>query len=456
MTLLDGLFAATALLLALAWVTGGGSRDRGWGDAITQLIALPVLLTAWTVALQGRLSRWSRVALAVALLVPAAVALQLLPLPGFLQAGGPARSGLLADLQLAGLAEPGLGASLSPWATERSLWALLPAVAMFSAVLVLPTRRRQELAWLLVGLVGFSLLLGLLQLGAPQTSPLNPFPELRPAMAGVFANPNHQATGLTIGLVLLLSWLSGARRDAEVSSRRRLGQMMAVIGLAVLFLAALPLTGSRAMVLIAGGALLATPVLTGWLGRRLQRNRRGRLRLALVSGGAVAAVLLLVAVTSWIRVDVETESRAAVAAATMAMAGETMPWGVGVGSFVPWFDAHAPEPLVQYSYFNHAHNEYVQWWLESGIAGIAWILLLAAGLLATFPRAWLHPRNRHSHVAVGSDDWLVPAAWLAIAVVLAHSLVDYPLRTPAVMTATALLAAIVVSGSPRQTVTHSA
>ena len=36
----------TALLLVMAMLTGGGSQDRGWGDALTQLLAWPVLLLA--------------------------------------------------------------------------------------------------------------------------------------------------------------------------------------------------------------------------------------------------------------------------------------------------------------------------------------------------------------------------------------------------------------------------
>lgn len=41
----------TATLLVLAVVTGGDSQDRGWGDALTQLLAWPVLLLAvWRLA----------------------------------------------------------------------------------------------------------------------------------------------------------------------------------------------------------------------------------------------------------------------------------------------------------------------------------------------------------------------------------------------------------------------
>ena len=59
-----GLAWSTALLLVVAFVAGGGSQQRGWGEAIAQLAALPVLVVAgmlWTQA-----SRGSRIALAIA------------------------------------------------------------------------------------------------------------------------------------------------------------------------------------------------------------------------------------------------------------------------------------------------------------------------------------------------------------------------------------------------------
>ena len=42
-------------------------------------------------------------------------------------------------------------------------------------------------------------------------------------------------------------------------------------------------------------------------------------------------------------------------------------------------------------------------------------------------------------------EWLHVGAWTGMVVVLAHSAVDYPLRTPALMTLTALLAGISVA-----------
>jgi O-antigen ligase len=100
-----------------------------------------------------------------------------------------------------------------------------------------------------------------------------------------------------------------------------------------------------------------------------------------------------------------------------AAARDFFPVGSGVGSFERVFQAVEPLTLVGPTYFNHAHNEYLELWLETGLAG--------AGLLALFclwlaPSAWRAWR--------GGDD-CARAASLAIPLLMAASIVDYPLRT---------------------------
>jgi len=398
------LLALTVLLVGMAVFTGGGSRDRGWGDALTQLLAWPVLLLAvWNLAgvEDGRKRLWL---VGVAMLLPLGIALQWIA-----------------------------GITLTPWATERAIWSVLPAVAAFAAVLALPRQSRAVAAWAVVALATFSLLLGYLQLGAPQDSLLNPFPEWPPALNGLYANPNHQATSIAVALVLVLAWLLHRQPVPAEGAGSWWATRVAMGGVALFLLVGLPLTGSRAAVLIAAAAIIAIPVANGWLRRRLRHGRR--LALVAMIGGAIAGAFLLVSASAWLKVDQQQESRTAVYAATSRMALETLPAGTGVGSFVPWFEAHAPDSLVRRTYFNHAHSEYLQWWLEGGVLGLAWIALLLAFAV------WARPRT-------GPDrpDWLAVGAWVGVVLILAHSAVDYPLRTPAMMTVAALLAGIAAAG----------
>ena len=125
-------------------------------------------------------------------------------------------------------------------------------------------------------------------------------------------------------------------------------------------------------------------------------------------------------------------------AQTATLATEAMPLGSGAGSFVPWFEANLPDAMLIHAWYNHAHNEYVQWWLEGGVAGLAWIALLLFGF------AWSRPRRgRDGRRPDGA--WV--GSWLGAGCLLAHSVVDYPLRTPALATAGAWLAATAIAAA---------
>ena len=432
------LFPAIAVLLVLTFLTGGGSNDRGPGDVAAQLLALPVLAASLWVLLQAPFDRRLAWPLGVATLIVLTVALQPMLASAGAWQGNATRAALLADLAAAGVDPRHLSWSLTPWATERSLWSLLPALALFTAALTLDERRRRTLVLLVIALVLASLVLGYLQLGAPQDSLLNPFPQWVPALNGVFSNPNHQATAIGVALVLLLAQaLQGLRRrhgDDPIAP----GRWVALALAGVFLLASLPLTGSRAMVLLAIPALLAVPLLDGSFTRVLRSSRWPR---PLVWLGVVAALLVATALgwagLQWMRVDAMDETRGALTQATAQLGLHLAPWGAGVGSFVPWFEQAASTHFLASEYINHAHNEYVQWWLESGVMGLA-ALLAALALLA-----WHVPPSGQGR----SADAVAVGSWVAAVLVLAHSAVDYPLRTPSMMAVTAVLAGIAVAAS---------
>ncbi|MGH9920222.1 MAG: O-antigen ligase family protein, partial [Nitrososphaerales archaeon] len=84
----------------------------------------------------------------------------------------------------------------------------------------------------------------------------------------------------------------------------------------------------------------------------------------------------------------------------------------------------ALEPLgyVSPAYFNHAHNDYLELWLETGYAGAVLVGLFLAWLVWRAARAW-------SGLAANRRRALAAACTVAIGVLLAHSALDYPLRT---------------------------
>src|SRR5262249_48665493 len=120
---------------------------------------------------------------------------------------------------------------------------------------------------------------------------------------------------------------------------------------------------------------------------------------------------------------------------------KTLPTGTGLGSFVPVYaTAERPEDAFT-GYANRAHNDLAEILLETGLIG--------AGLLLAF-LAWFGGRAYLAWSQTVTDDnrtqlMLARAATLIVALLLAHSLVDYPLRTTALGAIFAFFCAILAA-----------
>ncbi|MCD9097679.1 hypothetical protein LU699_09555 [Luteimonas fraxinea] len=423
--------ALAGLLLVMAVVTGGSSQQAGTGVMLLQLASLPAI--AWVIgqrlAMQG--GRWPPLWTALILALLAIPLLQLLPMPaGFVMSDG--RALLQQDLAQVGVALPARW-TLAPDATRASFFALLPAVAIFGLVFFLPSGAQRALLWGIVALAMASLLLGILQLGAPQESALNPYPQWQPAMSGFFANPNHQATLLVIAATLVSAPLVSALKTTAGPGARRRGVTIAIsVFVLLMAMTALPLTGSRAGVIL---CVLACALVVGLHGAGSRGANRRRL---LLLASTVAVSLGLFAALRWMQVDAVDELRSPLRAATVDIAMGHAPAGSGMGSYVGVFEQEAPPAMLMGSYVNHAHNEYVQWLLEAGLPALL-VMALGACALAWSARAiWRLPAHRRSAAL---------PAFVALLAVLGHSFVDYPLRTPALLAVMAALAAIVAKAA---------
>jgi hypothetical protein len=101
-----------------------------------------------------------------------------------------------------------------------------------------------------------------------------------------------------------------------------------------------------------------------------------------------------------------------------------------------------PEDVQAESYVNRAHDDFLEVWLEAGVVGIA--------LIATFVTWWglrsvkLWRRSPPAG-AREIDVSLARAATVVVGLLLAHSVIDYPLRTDAMMAILAFACALLVA-----------
>lgn len=428
---------AAVVLLAFSFAFGGASRTHLLRVTLIELAALPILPLAAAALVRTEGFRRHTFALALVGLLLALPLVQLIPLPPQWALGLPGRESLSQALALAGVTPGWTPISLAPDLTWRSFLALIPPVLMFGAALTLDERHRTALLWpvLIAGVAAVVLC-------AVQITSRSPSAYLwswtDPGIAsGLFANRNHMAMLCASTLPFAVMAAVTGAQDRE-RGRLRLWLGLSYVGLMVV---ALPVIQSRAGVGIGMFSLTASLV-AAWVGM----GRRFDIRF--LTTGLVAAVALAAAVLFGLdgvaarfeSLDL-TNGRADHWPYVIEAAQAYLPLGSGIGSFDAVYRSVEPLQQLDETYFNAAHNEYLQIWLEAGWLGVA---LLIAFLVWFGRRSW-------AAWATGADGGFRKAASIAIAVMLLHSLVDYPLRTEALAVFFALCCAILeFAGRPRE------
>ncbi len=428
----------TTFVAALAMLFGGGG-NQGWSDAIVQLAALPLL--AWalfklTPSQLGRGGQWAIVLLCAILALPL---LQLIPMPPSLWRGLPGRGEIASTYEAAGMTLAWLPISLDPSATWLGLLSLLPATAIFLAMLSLEQRSRRILILLMFIIIFASVLLDILQMIGGEDSPLRFYAFTnRDRAVGFFANANHNAAFLYSAIPFVTAWAIGLVLDHRRNRAIGLGLLALLIVAIIIGLAVSRSRAGLALSFVAG----LSGVLLVW---RHDRADRRLLRFAL---GANVAALLLAFQLGFVGFMQRVESqgiedlRWPVAQVTSQAAFANLPFGSGFGTFVPAYERFAPRTLLmdQNRYVNHAHNDWLELWLTGGAPAI----VLAVGFLAWFTASTFRLWSSGQPEARVLDLALSRAAPIVIVLLLLHSTVDYPMRIPALSVLFAIACAYMI------------
>lgn len=415
-------------LLAFALVFGGASRQHELRLALVELAALPVAVVALVMLARSGGEIHHRLGFMVAGALAALPLLQLVPLPPAMWSSLPGRDQVVLALDVLDVPQGWLPISLTPDRTWRSFLALLPPLAMFLAVLVSSPGMRLKLVQALVAGTGLSIFLGAAQLASGSEALYLWATTSTGNVTGFFANRNHLATLTLIGIPFATVLGAGALRRGKTSGRLMLWLAILYIALAAV---ALGVIRSRAGIILFG-PVVGVSLIAAWVSAGRGRPRPG---LVAIAGGAalaiaIVAVFALVPILERFDTTGAREGRFENWPIVAAAAESHLPLGSGIGSFDAIFRSVEPLEQLDPTYFNQAHNDYLEAWLETGWTGAA---LIIAFFVWYARRAWLAWR---AEVSTQRD--LQRAATIAIGVVLLHSAVDYPLRTVALATIFAL------------------
>lgn len=416
--------------LALLWVAGGASRPDAYGQVVVRAgsgacIIIVVLFGDWRRVDQAR-PVWILLAATFAL-----VLLQCLPLPPEIWQALPGRSAFLAAAGDA--VQPWRPWSIVPDATINAAISLIVPLAALLVIANLQTNERRWLPGLVVLLCAAAMMVGLLQLsGGGYDNPLiNDTPG---QISGSFANRNHFALFLAIGILVVPIWAFAN----EPQSRWR---PPVAISLLIMFMLTIVASGSRAGMLLGGfAAVLGLTIAANGIKTSLRRYPPWVFP-ALIGGiGGIVAVLVLFAAAAGRALsinrlaenDVGQDMRARALPTVWHMLRDYFPAGSGFGSFDPLFRMHEPFELLKPTYFNHAHNDWLEVLLDAGIPGLLLVGVAIGWWGWASIAAWRGPSSAAASLArLGSA---------ALLLIFIASIFDYPARTPAIM------AIIILSG----------
>lgn len=422
---------AAMLLLVLAFVFGGASRVHALRLAVVELAALPALLLTLHVWANPREWKNRRLALGILGALAAIPLVQLIPLPPQIWSGLPGRETTRLALSVSSLGEGWLPLTVTPDRTWRSFLALLPPIGMFLAILAGGVRLGRTVVLALLACTLATVTLGLLQLGS-RSEALYPWATTDAgSVTGFFANRNHLATLCLVSLPFA-SVLAAAPLKSPHASRLRLWVGILFV---VLIVGAIFAIRSRAGLIF----LIPTLALSFFAAWRASGRRSVHPGLLAAAAGIAIALgglfgLALNPIVARFDRTLEAEGRFERWPGIQELAEQYLPLGSGVGSFDTVYRSAEPLDLLGPRFFNQAHNDYLETWLETGWLGMGLLIVFLIWFVRRLLVAWQRGASEEGD--------LKRAASIGVLVVLAHSVADYPLRTATMAVVFALCCAL--------------
>ena len=452
------LFLLSTIALITSLVLGGGTHAGFLGDVVIQAAALPLAgYVVW--CLFGRPWKGAEKtpfgAAIFTVLLLALPLLQLLPIAPQIP--------WLPSAHLSPDDTSALNSGLNGWqslsvypeATWLAWLSLIPAVALFWGIALLNSRDRRLVSVTVIAIGVASVLLGFLQISQGPSSELRFFEVTNQSEAvGFFANRNHFAALLYCEILIVAAWIIALTSEMLTAPRGRRFQSAAILVVAAAFAFLVALVAAQGMARSRAGTLLAGVALAGAIAMTLGSHRQEGKEFTprwLIGAATVIAMTLLVEFSLYRAFErfaydsLQDDSRIVFGRNTIEAAKSFMPFGSGLGTFVRVYGLfEKPADAMINKYANHAHNDWLELWLEMGAAGLVLAALFVIWLILRARNIWLSSDT----TAADIDRLLAKSASLIVFLILLHSGVDYPLRTAAIMAMMAYACGLLIEPPP--------
>lgn len=310
---------------------------------------------------------------------------------------------------------------------------LVPVAALLLAVAARVSMRLMLLA--IAALGATNALLGILQVTGGTNSPFYLYAVTNlGAPVGIFANENHASVFAAVVLLVLARLAIATGGGAEPDALRLPARARLALGPAyLLVLIGVLIGGSRAGLACTVLAMLAGLLMawTDWRARPVPSAARGPRPLALLAAAALGVALVIAAflVTGRAPAAADVLANSAIEdirwslwPILVAMIGDHWLAGTGFGSFEAAYRIYEPTALLMPLYINQAHNDWAQLVIEGGLPAMLCLFAIVGHVIAAIIAFARHGGPMAQGAAIFWTAWLV--------IMMAASLVDYPLRTP--------------------------
>jgi O-antigen ligase len=409
------LFYLSAFVCLFELFLGGAPNSPNFKFQIGVFFAF--LLLAWSVwkGAFGILFQRDRLLFGALVAVWAVPLLQLIPVPSSIWQVLPGRElehGILEYLHQG----PYWHALTTDFgATSFSVVTLVPPTAIFLSALVLDRTQREALVTLILAVAVVAAFVSFFQFVSAGTS----FSFYKTAHQGFgigfFANRNHQSVFIVIAMLLASGFLIRDARDWQ-------GQLIGLALVMILALSAVTTTFSRAgMAFFLAGLGAVAAVMVGLRNIGWRPMLVALLGLAGL-GGAIASTHQFDRFLARLQTAAD-DQRFEYAVESMPIIGDYFPVGSGIGTFVSVYQKYETIDRLVPNYANHLHNDYLEILMEAGMLGVLALLLGIVALGRLIFRNLRQPFRR--------ANLLGAAAAVSTIFLMAHSVIDYPLRTQA-------------------------
>jgi O-antigen ligase len=422
------------LALAATMMLGGGGVTFPLTEMVLQVFTASCFFLWFTGKGRHPAPQASWLCAVGVLLLPT---LFLLPLPPALWHGLAGRAALADGLGLVGRQNEWHSLALFP-AHALSSWISIAATALLIPMVAWLDRRGQILLFAVLVLVGvLSLMVGAIQIGVGEGNLFRFYYEADDYLVGFQGNRNHQADVLLLVLLVFGALLRGLH---DFTQRGLHPWSVAVVVLCFDAACALGvvLTQSRTgmtllPLVLVGQAYVLGPIMP-W-GKRPMRAAM-ILALALAIGAAFLMTRDGTIGAAMARFGQDHDQRPEIWTNSVNMIGQYHIIGAGYGSFLRLYEGEELLESVSDIFVIRAHNDYLEFFLENGLAGVV-ALIAISGILFL---------NRKRNAAA-TPLYIRAFALMGLAQLGLHSFVDYPLRTMALDGFAAISAGLLLAGS---------